>query len=107
MTQLEFELNSELKVHCSFHCDILREENSRTKKMYKAKKELLQVSERTKNKTVLSSELSNFPLTFAEKTKITHHRLNHILKSVPRTVKPFKLSESEMCGIIYKAILIV
>lgn len=75
--------------------------------MYKARKELLQVSERAKNKTVLSSELSNFPLTFAEKIKITHHMLNHTLKSVPRTMKLLKRSDSEMCGIIYKATLIV
>lgn len=37
-----------------------------------------------------------------EKTKITHHRLDHTLKSVPRTVK---LSDSEECGIIYKTAL--
>lgn len=44
-------------------------------------------------------------LTSEEKTKITHHWLDHTLKSVSRTVKLFKLSDSEKCGFIYETTL--
>lgn len=72
----------------------------------KAKKKLLFLSfrqgKKKKNNLFWCSELSSFPLTSEGKTKITRHWLDHALKSVPRTVKLFKLSASEKYAIIYK-----